>query len=100
MKIDKLTVGQTVYSVERRNMGNTTLRTTSVFDVRIMEIDPEKRWVMASWNGNTPRKYYLGSIVKWKEKEPVLVHSMTGSSRLATEEEKKSIADGFARGHN
>lgn len=91
MKIEKLQPGQVVYSVECRNMGNTKMKTTSVFKVQIVEIDPLKQWVMASWNGNTPRKYYNRIISKWREKKPVMISSPMGSQRLATREEIKAM---------
>lgn len=108
MKIEKLQVGQTVYMTMRRQMGNTMLKTTSVFPVRIVEINlvgsqahgdgyPN---VLASWNNNPARKYYQSEVSKWKEKKPVLVHSLVGSSRLATKEELKAIADGTFTGRH
>jgi hypothetical protein len=92
VKIEKLQPGQVVYSVERRNMGNTATKTTSVFSVRIVEIDPDKRWVLASWNGNPPSKFYGRSVSKWREKKPVMVTSGFGR-RLATREEIKAMKD-------
>jgi hypothetical protein len=91
MKIEKLLPGQVVYSVERRKMGNTTMKTTSVFKVRIVEIDPEKQWVLASWNGNTPSKFYRRTVGKWREKKPVMIIGNFGSQRLATREEIKAM---------
>lgn len=91
MKIAKLRPGQVVYSVERRGLGNTTMKTTSVFKVRIVEIDPLGQWVTASWNGNPPRKYYNRVVSKWREKEPVLVTSGF-TQRLATREEIKAMS--------
>ena len=92
MKIEKLQPGQVVYSVERRKMGNTTLSTISVFNVCVKEIDPEKRWVLASWNGNPPQKFYLKSVSRWRATKPVLVSSFGGMrQRLATREEIKAL---------
>lgn len=87
MKIEKLQVGQTVYSVERRGLGNTTLRTTSVFPIRIEEIDLANQRVMASWNHNRPTPYYARSVAKWREKEPVMHTGASGVQRLATKKE-------------
>jgi len=80
-----------VYSVERQKMGNTTLTTMSVFSVRIVEIDPEKQWVLASWNGNTPRKFYKHAVSKWRGKKPAMISGIFGSQRLATREEIKAM---------
>lgn len=89
MKINQCTPGQIVYSVERRQMGNTALRTTSVFSVYIREVDPEGKWVMASWNGNPARKFYSAAVSKWKKEKPLLVGNMRTGYRLATKEEIK-----------
>jgi hypothetical protein len=93
MKFEKLQVGKVVWSVERRKMGNTTHGTTSVFGVCIKEIDPERRWVLASWNGNPPQKFYSRSISKWREKRPRLITSAMGSQRLATRKEIKALKE-------
>lgn len=89
-----------VYDVQRQRMGNTSMRTTSVFRVHIREIDPEGNWVVASWNGNAYRKFYKGSVAKWKENKPILIRSSFGSHRVATREELKAIADGTFTGEH
>lgn len=93
MKISKLTVGQRVFDIQRRKMGNTTISSTDVFYVTVREIDPEGRWVLASWNGNTPEKFRERTFSKWREKEPMLVKGAFGSTRLATREELKAIRE-------
>jgi hypothetical protein len=89
VKIEKLQVGQTVFNLERRGMGNTTLRTTSAFAIKITEVDPAGQWVMASWNFNSPRKYRAHEVSKWREKKPIMHTGGFGVQRLAT---KKEIA--------
>jgi hypothetical protein len=89
VKIEKLKVGQIVYNLERRGMGNTTLRTTSAFAIKITEVDPAGQWVMASWNFNSPRKFRAHEISKWREKKPIMHTGGFGVQRLAT---KKEIA--------
>jgi hypothetical protein len=93
MKIESLTVGQTVWNVRRYGMGNTTLRSTAVYTVRIVEIDLERGRVKASWNGNTPEWFYGKSISTWKKNEPVMVETAFGARRLATREELKAIKE-------
>lgn len=68
--LSKLAVGQTVYSVERRRMGNTTIVREAAFSVRIVSIDMEKRCVMASWNGNPPKRFSERHVTKWRLTEP------------------------------
>lgn len=84
--ISKLKPGQIVYSVERRRMGNTTLTTISVYDVRIIEV--HERHVTASWNGNRPQDFYRHEIGHWKVKKPITVETgMWGQVRLARRDE-------------
>lgn len=92
MKIEKLQPGQVVYSVERRGFGNTTMKTTSVFKVQIIEIDPEKQWVLASWNSNPARKYHKRTFGKWRATKPLMITSGMGTQRLATREEIKAMS--------
>ena len=68
--LNKLVVGQIVYSVQRRRMGNTTLSREAVFPVRIVSIDLEKRCVTASWNYNPPSRFGERHVNKWRLKEP------------------------------
>ena len=69
-KINKLSPGQIVYSVESHRMGNTTRRIKSLYTVQIISVDIENETVIASWNSNPPRTYYGNSISKWRVKKP------------------------------
>lgn len=85
MKIESLQVGQVLYSVERHCAGNTRLKTTSVFIVRIVAV--RDGYIEASWNGNPARRYYTVPG-HWRTRKPVLIGGgMMGSMRLATREE-------------
>lgn len=90
MKFEKLHPGMTVYSVGRHKMGNTTRSTVAVWTVRVLEVDAERRRVVASWNTNTPRTFYERDVAKWREKPPMLVGTIAGGKRLATREEQKA----------
>lgn len=68
----KLTVGQRLYSLSRQKMGNTSQRRTVCHDVLITEIPEGERFVIASWNGNPPRRYYEKDITKLRIKDPRL----------------------------
>ena len=71
MKIEKLKPGMIVYGVGRTKMGNTTMTTVSVWPVRIISVDLEKRSCIAVWNMvNKAQAFYERSISKWREKEP------------------------------
>jgi hypothetical protein len=90
MKFEKLKPGMVLYDVGTHRMGNTTIRTVSVWPVRIISVDTEKRRCVASWNGNSPQTCFEGQISKWREKEPLLIRSRMGYARLATREEIKA----------
>lgn len=68
--ITRLKSGQIVWDVRRTTMGNTTIKTTSVFPILIEEVNVVEGWVRASWNSNPSRKYYSKSIKKWKVNKP------------------------------
>ncbi len=68
--IENLTIGQVLYTVTRRKMGNTTIKENAVHAVVVKEIDLQKRRVLASWNSNTPRWFYGADVTKWKIKKP------------------------------
>ena len=91
MKIKKLQPGQVVYSVERHGLGNTTLKTSCVYKIKILEIDPDNQWVLASWNGNSPSKFYENAVGKWRENQPVMIAGMSGSRRPATRKEIEAM---------
>lgn len=87
MKFEKLQPGMTVYDVGRTTMGNTTIKTVSVWGVLILSVNAEKRTVEASWNGNPGRTFYEGSWSKWRANRPMLIRGLSGRHRLATREE-------------
>lgn len=91
MKISQLQPGQQVWNVERRGLGNTTLRDTAVFSILVKEVDPEGKFVIASWNGNAYQKYYGGGVSNWRKEKPITVAVGFGASRLANREELKLI---------
>lgn len=93
MKFEKLKPGMTVYDVGRHKMGNTTISTVTVWAVRIVSVDAEKRTVEAIWNGNGARTYRERAYKKWREKKPLLVEDFFGSKRLATREEIAAAKD-------
>ncbi len=68
--IEKLKVGQTLYELRRQKMGNTNVSRKACFDVYVREIAEDKRSVMASWNGNPPRRYNAREVAKLRVKKP------------------------------
>ena len=68
--INRLKPGQIVFSIESYKMGNTNIRCKGLWEVRIVEVNLERNFVIASWNGNTPRKFLPQDIKKWRVNEP------------------------------
>ena len=56
--IPNLKVGQILYELRTVKMGNTRMKRTACFEVRVMEIAPDDLSIMASWNGNLPPQRY------------------------------------------
>lgn len=69
-KISKLKVGQVLWDTRRERMGSTTLTRVCVYEVWVKDIDPEGRYIIASWNGNSPKKMWEQEVSKLKVKEP------------------------------
>lgn len=69
-KISKLKVGQILYDKHTYKMGNTTMRAWGLWTVKVLEIDPEHRFIVASWNGNRAETMYQQRVEKLKVKKP------------------------------
>jgi hypothetical protein len=80
----KLKDGMTVYDCHSYHAGNTTMRTYGIWNVRIISVT--EKFVLASWNGNQPQKYY-GYKFSWYLQKPFLVRNAMGFYRKATKEE-------------
>lgn len=68
--LNKIKVGQTLFSVTREQAGNTTMRRTAVRPINVREIDLDKRKVFASWNYNPPQWFFERSWRRWKVNKP------------------------------
>ena len=90
MKFEKLKPDMVVYDVHRHKLGNTTMSTVGVWKVRIVSVDNESKRVTASWNGNPAKTFFYGDVMKWREKEPMLILGAFGGARLATRDELKA----------
>lgn len=67
-------VGDVLYSVYRRKMGNTTMSCTEYDEHKVVEIDPARyrvRWVQP-WENETAkgRWEYAGETSKWRRSPP------------------------------
>uniref|UniRef100_A0A6M3LEL4 Uncharacterized protein n=1 Tax=viral metagenome TaxID=1070528 RepID=A0A6M3LEL4_9ZZZZ len=87
IKISKLAPGMVVFDCHSYKMGNTTLKSYGIWNVRIVEVGADH--VIASWNGNPPQKFYQKSFASWYLKKPVLIkYGCCGAYRKATREER------------
>lgn len=68
--IPSLKPGQTLYTVTQQKMGNTTMSRQAVHPVKVVEVDPEGKFVVASWNCNPARKFFAAQVAKWKVNKP------------------------------
>ena len=82
MKFENIAPGMVLYTTTRRKMGNTTMRTTEVVTVRIVEVDVVGRRALVKWGGLEPRWWPARKVVCLRVKRPELVDSVTGSQRL------------------
>jgi len=78
MKFEKLKPGMVLYDVHSEPLGNTTMRTIGVWEVRVISIHPNEKlpwcsYAMCSWNTNKPEMYGRERIEKLRVKKPVLV---------------------------
>jgi hypothetical protein len=70
--ISRIKTEQILFTVTRQKMGSTTMSYDAVHRVRVIEVDPEGRFVIASWNGNKARRYSASQVSKWKVNEPIV----------------------------
>ncbi|HAD9412117.1 TPA_asm: hypothetical protein G1455_24275, partial [Salmonella enterica] len=62
------------------------LKTVVVHPVVIVEVHDNH--VIATWNGNAPRRFGESVVKGWKKEKPLLIREGFGQMRLATREEK------------
>lgn len=78
-----------IYDAQRRRMGNTTMMTHLVYEVRVLEVHDNH--IVASWNGNPPTRYFEGGVARLRKNKPVMINSPMGYSRPATRAEKEAL---------
>ena len=87
-QLEKLTPGQILWDVKKHRTGNTMVRTTSLYKVKVLEVHEDH--IIASWNGNAPRKWR--DVKHLRTKKPIMISTWQGfTSRLATREEIKAM---------
>jgi hypothetical protein len=91
---DRVCVGDVLYESIRQSMGNTTMRETVVYEVKIISKDNEEGSCMVSWNSNLPQKWYRSSIEKLRRKKPELKPSLFAQARAAMKERDAHVESG------
>jgi hypothetical protein len=81
MKFEKLKPGMVLFDVGRHKMGNTTMSTVSVWEVRVIEVHQD-RSITASWNGNAPKVMREREWSRLRAKRPELVRGACGVYRI------------------
>lgn len=63
----KLKVGDILWDYHSEYAGNTKMWRWSNWSVRIIELYPETKSALVSWNTNAPRKYYESQLkrLRW-----------------------------------
>jgi hypothetical protein len=90
IKFEKIVAGMVLYDVHSTKMGNTKLRSVGVWRVRIVEVYPEKRTALASWNGNPATIWSERKLSKLRAKEPELEKNTLGQARLKRKPKKET----------
>lgn len=91
MKFEKIQPGMTLYDVHSTRMGNTTMRSLGTWQVKVLEIDTERRRARVSWNSNPPTWYSESQLAKLKGERPTLIKTAGGAYRRPTLKEMQEI---------
>jgi hypothetical protein len=76
---DAIKPGDVLYDVGKVRMGNTTMRSLTVWRVVVQEVDAEKRRALVSWNGNATKWWSEAKIKKLRRSPPKTRQSVTGA---------------------
>lgn len=67
---DRINPGDVLYDVHREQAGNTMMRRTGCWEVRVISVNRAKRTAECSWNGNPARTWYEWSLKKLRRSKP------------------------------
>jgi hypothetical protein len=79
IKWQTVKAGDVLYDARRTKMGNTTMSTLSVWEVRIIEIDHAAGAALVSWNGNPPKRYSSREVVRLRRSKPKTRETRSGA---------------------
>ena len=68
--IKNLEVGQVLWHVMRQRCGNTRITRGALLPVEVVSIAEDGLSIMASWNGNRPRRYRENDVAKLRVNKP------------------------------
>ena len=92
MRLTRVKAGDVLWDVRGHRVGNTTMRTVSVYEVRVLEVrdgDGVGPEVWATWNGNAPRWYTEHDARRWRKTEPRTITTWCGAQRLETRADRR-----------
>lgn len=68
--INKIKSGQVLFDKHKHRAGHTTIMIEDVWPVYVVSVHKEEGYVIASWNGNKPEKFYENRIKGLYVKKP------------------------------
>lgn len=82
IKFEKIKAGDVLFDVHSYRMGNTTIRSMGCWEVKVVEVYPDKRSALVSWNGNTPEVWHEYRLARLRAKEPEFEKTWFGAQRI------------------
>lgn len=70
LKFHTIQPGDVLWEKRRQQAGNTTMRYTAVFEVRVISVDAERETAEVSWNGNPAKTWHKRNLEKLTRKKP------------------------------
>lgn len=70
IKFDSINAGDVLYDCHRQKMGNTNMSQLGTWQVRVIEVDAEKRRALCSWNTNPATWWSEKRLSRLRRKRP------------------------------
>lgn len=88
IKFEKITPGTSLWEVVTGKMGNTTISTVYVYEVKIISVCPETRTAVVSWNHNNPETWGHHRLCSLRAKKPETTRGSLGQCILVRRKHK------------
>lgn len=75
IKFETVVAGEMLLDVHSYRMGNTKMRATGVWPVRVISVDHAKRTAVVSWNGNREKILFGNQVTKLYRVAPEWIQS-------------------------